>query len=200
MWLPPSNRTFIMTQLLYWIMPACQRWRQANALTRVQRIWGWLKKKLSITTQHPRFFPLTLRATHTLINWVESDVCVCLQQKLKSASLRTIAFDHLLVPVHLVFRGCLCPSNYGKQRLRSSKANINLNNDTAELTWVSSREMCVWCTNAASANSFSTSVGPDNLAHLPISSPLTNVALICWEMKWMLHLGEEGLNCNQMGE
>lgn len=174
MWLPPSNKRFIMTQLLYWIISACQPWQQANALLHSPQFRESVAGKRKSWASQRSTPDSSLWHSVRRRLWLTGSsltFCVCLQQKPKSASLRTTAFDHLLVRVHLAFRVCLCPANYGKQRLRSSKVNINLNNDTAELTQVSSQEMCVWCTNAASASSFSTSVSPDNSAHLPFFFP-----------------------------
>lgn len=59
--------------------------------------------------------------------------------------------------------GCLAPANYGKPTLRCRRVNINPN-DAAEPA-----QMCaaVWCSKPAAASIFSTSVSPDNLAHLP---------------------------------
>lgn len=169
-------------------------------LITVQSFCGWQKKKLSATKRHPRSPPPPPPRRHSVRCrlWLTGSGLTCAfacNKSQRSPSLRTTAFNHPLVPVHRAFCVCLYPANYGKRKLRCGRVNINPNNHTAESTRASSREMssAVWCTNTASASIFSTSVSPDNSAHLPVLP--SNVALICSEMKRMLHLGKEGLKC-----
>lgn len=121
-----------MTQLLYWIISACQGWKRANSSPRRSSENLWLAREKSWASQ--RNTPdssLWHSARHRL--WLTgsslTSAFACKKKKKKAKDCFHENYGFWLSSLACApCLPCLFVSIYRKQRLRSSKVNINLKN------------------------------------------------------------------------
>lgn len=106
------------------------------------------KKSVAHRGATPPFVPVTLGASQPLINWVEFDERVCPQQRGRSASPRTAAFNHLLVPVRVALRRL-----FGSPKITGSRRRGAAGSALTLMTWPSQRR-CALLFDAASQHLF----------------------------------------------